>query len=382
MNHSFTNKTSSHSAIYIMQQWQLFMDGLDRIVGFYKVHDQFNGLEWINSSYENHTRTLEVDGELSNQINRISQERLLYQWLRPDLLPFTDKKTLGISQLDMFSEKQHLVLLVRLNEDKDNTCLFYLFFRNNQSNFGISDSQTELDTSHKAIIGKMASSFASNTMANHLKTLSKEKSFKERTKTIIEHKSQEVESINDHFNKWKTEWIDNYLSEISQRDGFNYVISDKGRNKLLDKAVDYPSLKKSIDETVVYICELDDFVLGDDIFIEDSFIIINQSNNKALHVEQPAINTRIGKTMQLLDRLENAALGLYNKGRSITSADVGAHMEKPITAPAISDALRKNSTRIHQLFEQYPSRWQTIRRHFKPIMNLSSKKNGYLRFSS
>jgi hypothetical protein len=45
-------------------------------------------------------------------------------------------------------------------------------------------------------------------------------------------------------------------------------------------------------------------------------------------------------------------------------------MEKPISAPAITDAIRKNRENILQLLEQHPEKWQLIRSYFKPLTNI------------
>ncbi len=303
--------------------------------------------------------------------------------MRTDLLPFTNKSSIKYSQLDLFSEHQYLVLLLRLRHSYSNCAdLFYLFFRNDQSNFGITDSQIKLDTSHKAIIGKMATRFGKMTINNFIKVRKKETEFKSRTKALLEARLVQNEELKTNFSKWKERWLVNYISQISQRDGVNYVLCDSAENTLLSGQFSFDVIQEMLNKAISYICELSDFSIGDEILIDESILI-----PEVLPVQEEKPETRlpvgrINKTMLLLDRLEKTAEILLNKGLPITSADVGSNMDKPITAPAITDALRKNRLRIFRLFEQYPQRWKVIKHHFKPIINLTAKKDQYLSISS
>jgi len=379
------NNVNIHPAVFMMEQWQQFMDGIDRIVGFYHLEhsSSIEGLEWSNKIGQAHISPFILSNDVSAEIKTISEEKMEFQWLRPDLLPFTNKSSDSNKQLDLFSENQYLVLLVRLKaEVVEYSDLYYLFFRNDQSNFGITDSQIKLDTSHKAIIGKMATQFGKMTFSNYNKLKEKELAFKKRTKALLETKLVQNKVLKSTFYTWKKNWLVNYLSVLSQRDGVNYVMSDKVMEMIVSSELQYEAIVESIENSLVYMCELQNFTIGEEIILDESIIVLaDSSDRQEIESIHPPLS-RLNKTMQLLDRIENAAERLFNKGMPITSADVGLSMDKPITAPAISDALRKNKIRIFQLFEQYPERWQVIKQHFKPIINLQAKKNEYISLSS
>jgi len=385
MFQSTIHKVNIHPAVYMMEQWQLFMDGIDRIVGFYYSEQtaSMEGLDWSNKIGQSQIIPFSISDDVLAEMKHVCEEKHDFQWLRPDLLPFTNRSSVMQSQLDLFSEHQYLVLLIRLHDSISNCAdLFYLFFRNDQSNFGITDTQTKLDTSHKAIIGKMATRFGKMTIHNFKAAKKKELEFKTRTKALLEARLAQNEQLKTTFSNWKKHWLVNYISQLSQRDGVNYVICDKAEKLLLSNQFPFDTIIETLEKAIVYICELSDFSMGDEIFLDESILIIEEplETKELPEVNQPS--SRINKTMHLLDRLENAAEILLNKGLPITSADVGLNMDKPVTAPAITDALRKNRTRIFQLFEQYPQRWQVIKHHFKPIINLTTKKNQYLSISS
>ncbi|WP_289055210.1 hypothetical protein [Carboxylicivirga marina] len=382
MPHPTSKPQQVHPAIYMMQQWQAFMDGVDRIITFYIAENTqaFEGIEWQRFS-NNTSMPFQITQDVSKQLQHISSEKISHQWLRAELLPFINRDNLSINQLNLFSESEYLILLIRI-QTAQTPILSYLFFRNDCSNFGLSDSNTQLEPSHKAIIGKMASQFASITINEFFAANQANEQFRKQTISILKSRHIEANSLKEQQTNWKISWLNTYLAEISQRDAVNYVISEAAQNKLLHSDVSFEQAKSSIDMCIHYICNLLAVIPGDEVLIEESYLIIDEPKVKVPIIDHNnQLINRSSKTMLLLDRLENAAIRVKQQGQSITSADVGSNMDKPITAPAISDALRKNRVRILQLFEQYPQRWSLIRQSFKPIMNISARKNTTLRSS-
>ncbi len=379
MLHAKVNITT-HPAAFLMQQWQGFIHGADRVLAFYEEaqNKAIEGLEW-NQQMHGIISPLSISEEARQKLSSLFKDKTAYQWLRPDLLPFMNQERLSISQLDLFSESHYLVLLVRTSSHAS-TILSYLFFRNDCSNFGISDGRRQLDTSHKAIIGKMASQFASIVLRNYFDAQQQSESFRQQTKSILSASQLDSNRYKTDLNNWKNNWLDTYLSDLSKRDGLNYVISEDAREKLMSSKLDYEHCKLTIDNCIDYICKLQGVTPGDEVLLEGAYLVLPQQlNAQTPFVSEPV--QRPNKVILLLDRLEDAAIALQQQGLAITSAEVGAQMPKPITAPAISDALRKHRVRILHLLEQYPERWNTIRQYFKPIINLKNKKYGFLNAS-
>lgn len=325
---------------------------------------------------------LHVHEDMVEAMDNHRKEKAPFQWLRPDLLPFVSRTGFQSMQLDLFSESKYLVLLIRTpGMAQEYYDLYYLFFREDQSNFGVMTGHQPLDTAQKAIIGRMASQFAKLTTKSFLESENRLQWFKERTQSILANNQHLKTEAKSDFLNWRKDWLVDYIREISQRDSFNYVLSEDAEHAILNYAGSFTNLKKNLENCIVYICELQNANLGDDIFIEMSYLLLPTDIKTAPigAIDSNETTSRINKTMQLLDRLENAAQLIVQRGLSPTSAEVGNHMDKPITAPAISDALRKNKVRIVQLFSKYPDSWPTIRQHFKPISNLMAKKNDELR---
>jgi hypothetical protein len=107
-----------------------------------------------------------------------------------------------------------------------------------------------------------------------------------------------------------------------------------------------------------------------------TFIIVNK--NKEITLNQDAVpipQSRLNKTRLFLDRLERAASKLSANGEDLTSSAVGQTMDRPISAPAITDALRKNRRRVLLLLEQNPEKWPIIRNQFRPLINIVVKSD-------
>lgn len=378
------NTINKHPAIFMMEQWQVFMQGIDRITGFYhnKQDNGLHGIEWTNSNDSSNLKHFAISRELEEKMEKVAKEKQNFQWLRADLLPFVSTSNISFSQLNLFDEGLYIVLMVKAQgENIHYPDLYYLFFRNDRSNFGISEENTALEPDHKVMIGRMVVNFAKMTISNFLALKEADKNFKDRTRNLLESRQVQYNLVKEQFSDWKNEWLHAYLSEISQRDLVNYVILEKAKRKLLESNISFGQLKESIDNAIVYICELNDIYPGEDVVIDESLLVIKEpeQERKIINTELPL--SRMAKTGTLLDRLEKAANDLIQKGISPTSAEVGSTMDKPISAPAITDALRKNKVRILQLFEQYPQHWPVIRQHFKPIINLRERGNSYLSVS-
>jgi len=359
-------------ALHLMKQWPFFMDGIDRIFGFWpdKAGKTYQGMEWLRHKQD---EMLNISADTQTYLLNEAKSNKGFQWLSAKLLPFISQEQTSIGQLDLFTESNYLVLHVNQRIDSNNSpAHFYLFFRDNKSNFGISESKESYSTSEKVIIGRLAKNFAHNTVSNYLHHVSETIQFRETTQKLLRSRQYDINQEKEDFSKWNNYWVDDYLNILSERDGFNYVIKDEVKNKLLNKCNNLHQLKDSIENSLVYICNLYNNEPGDTVELELPFLII-ETTRTAESNSDTNLNSRLSKTSDLLDRLEKSALKVLDTSNSLTSAEVGKNMDRAITAPAISDALKKNKVRILQLLSQYPNRWPTIRKHFKPVVNLYEK---------
>lgn len=375
-----TYKPYLKCALHMMEQWPLFLDGVDRVFGFWQntPQDVYQGIEWTRDRED---QLLQIDPDTQYYLNKTSTISQSFKWIEANQLPFITKEKHRLGQLDLFNESLYLVLLVRQELSPGINALYFIFFRENKSNFGMTGNNEAYTTSEKTIIGRMACKHAEMLTKNFLDHEEKMKVFKESTKKLLETKQKKLEAQNDDLIEWKNQWCNQIINDLSQRNGFNYVIHEESRELLFSKCHNLDSIVKSIKNSFVYICNLYDNEPGDEVELEPDFIQIYRPSEVEAKIEQQPI-TRINKTHDLLDRLEVSANKVLETGLSLTSAEVGKNMDKAITAPAISDALKKNKVRILQLLNEYPQKWSTIRKHFKPVVNLYEKSGKNLHQSS
>nr|WP_321452029.1 hypothetical protein [uncultured Carboxylicivirga sp.] len=362
-----------------MKQWPLFMDGIDRIYGFWPDNgtNGYQGMEWQREYGE---EILDVSLNTQTFLKNETKLNTGFQWLNADRLPFVSQNNnqLALPQLDLFTESKYLVLHINQKIGSENSqAHFYIFFRDNKSNFGITESKEAYSTSEKAIIGRLAKNHSDSMVSGFLSHIAETVKFRETTRNILKAKNNLIEDEKSDFHRWSNYWLDDYLTILSERDGFNYVIEDNVRRKLYEKCDNLEQMKKSIENSFVYICNLYFSEPGDTIELETSYLFI-EPEQENMNQASSTINNRVSRTADLLDRLERSAISVLNNGNNLTSAEVGKNMDRAITAPAISDALKKNKVRILQLLSQNPGKWPTIRKHFKPVVNLYEKNKGNL----
>ena len=330
------------------------------------------GCELIKSGNQYQTKGLLTEG-LNDQLLRMRSDQAGYSWLHKDQLPF-EHKSLENSQLQLFSEQYHIVLMLRLKASgSGNMDLFYLFFREDQSNFGISRLQGTLDTTRKALVGSLVFRFA----ALYYQSINGiEASFLEFTNVTKRLLAQNNQHPNrSEFRNWILEWASEYLNALGQMENISLKLSENALNKLVDCG-DYSLSSEALKKGARYAIMLHSGIKSGDVIIEDSFLLIEPKlkpvNEK--DIQHSASPGRLNKTILFLDKLEKAAHKLVNGGNDITSYGVGQSMDRPISAPAITDALRKNQRRVILLLEQHPNRWPLIRHQFRPLLNIVDKR--------
>jgi len=79
------------------------------------------------------------------------------------------------------------------------------------------------------------------------------------------------------------------------------------------------------------------------------------------------------KVLELLDRYEAAAIQVSEKGWAINGKNMASQLHPPVTPPAITDAVKKNKSKITYLLQQYPDKWSNIRKYIKPISALDER---------
>ncbi|GAO28786.1 hypothetical protein JCM15548_1915 [Geofilum rubicundum JCM 15548] len=113
-----------------------------------------------------------------------------------------------------------------------------------------------------------------------------------------------------------------------------------------------------------------------EVVIEAAYILlkpVSDDKTGTISTQVYVPGRRKEKTRQFLNRLEESALILSENAEDLTSSAVGQTMERPISAPAITDYLKKNKRQVLLLLEENPRQWPLIRQFFKPLINIVDK---------
>ena len=363
-------------------QWNNFLPGIDRVIfiGGGEDYGEWVAGEWFRKGNSLHKKELAFPANVTEKLIETRKQKSGYHWISHRQIPFFIKdEEPGESQLSLFDEENYLVLVVRIKSEENRLAdVFYLFFRNDKSNFGISHDSSPIDTSQKNIIGTMAANFA----AIYNRTVSNKDSelrfVKTQIKELLEYHVNKATKSTEQV-KWKKDWAEETLFELSQRDGINYVYREETVKLLTENDHPFKKIKKAL-EDAVKIAKIMAPGHSGKIFIEPYYIkftdvTTQHKEDKRGENDSEELMTRMDKAYRLLDRLEEAARNLLENDILPTSEKVGKAMEQPVTAPAIRDALKKHRARILQLLDKYPHKWPYIRNRFRPVTNLLPKNN-------
>lgn len=372
--HSNTVTNQSNTRDQLLQLFPNLFPGIVRVVMLYiSEKEETGGRELMLTGNQYLTKELLTDG-MESQLQHMRGEQPGYSWLHKDQLPF-EQRRVESNQPQLFSEQYHIVLMLRLKPGNSSSVdVFYLFFREDQSNFGISRLQGSLDTTRKALVGSLVYRFA---LLFHQSATDWQCALSEFTNvTRLLLKSPQHNPDKTDFQNWISQWAADYLETLNRSNSHQIRLSEQAIYKLMDCG-DFHKASEALRKAAAFAIMLNSGSAENEITIEANYLLLEKKITELRSPETGKVRTlpdRLNKTLIFLDKLENAAHKLMNGGEGITSHGVGQTMDRPISAPAISDALRKNRRRIIALIEKHPDRWSLIRNHFRPLINLVEKK--------
>lgn len=337
--------------------------GLDRIVVLYQTEEEktISGEELLraNNQYINRIVSMNASMDMLMPKNRT----LGYIWLHPNEVPFEKSHKTTIPNL--FDEAEHLVLNLIITKKEKEKELYYLFFRNDLSNFGINSSNTTLDTFQKMFIGTTLSKIISQLYKSNSTLNKKITEFTSVTKLLLEN----INSKKTTDTTWHTQWVNDILAQNSTQPHGEWII-DPAALEIIKSITDYNICKQSILNAASISSTL--YSNDDNWPILASFITVTTTPIKETIVEKP--KSRMARVELWLDSVEEAASELIAEGEEATGAAVGSLLTPPVSAPAITDWLRKNQVRVNIALDNNNKKWPVIRTYFRPLINIIQKE--------
>ncbi|NVO04324.1 MAG: hypothetical protein HXX09_16645 [Bacteroidetes bacterium] len=284
--------------------------------------------------------------------------------------------------MDIFKEIENDVLMLSFENKTDGNCdLIFLFLDENFNfgNFRISESQKVLSSENKSIISNLAYNSTKAILENNKINGNAYKTISTKFVSVIKQSNMESESENKFqklYQKTIEEYLRKTLDKLSKNNqNFRFEISENALTKLKTYEGSLENLNKIIKTAAFYAVNLNNNN-ENTIIIEETFIDLNVKDETKAVTPISTID-RYSKTILILDKLEKAAQEVIERELDITSANVGNACANPISAPAITDALKKHRNKILVLLKKYPDNWKLIRNEFKPIRNLIASENQF-----
>ena len=347
--------------------------GIERMIGIY-THPETEELCGIGLQYRNNRyQEYELDISLhENHIENLRFENSGYRWLDKNQVPFGTSVP-SKSQLSIFDEYKHLILLVTLPGKHKRKDFVMIYFRDDVGSFGVQHQKSALSTDNKSIIGHMLSASIHSYCMQFGKMTAQFRQFTRKTQRILSAQRSENKEARrkKELEELVLSWANGYLKKCSEQEGVNYVYSDAATEKIKNYTGEFGPLEKAIKEAVLFAKEIFTDV---NVMIEAEYIEIITSVTQKHDLPGTQgfsnLSNKLQRIYEYLDRIESASIKVDNEGKNITGVNVGNALERPITASAISDYVSKNRDDINSLFAIFPDRWSYVKNNFKSIMNI------------
>jgi hypothetical protein len=361
----------------VFQYSDLFLPGIEKISGiYYSQRDREIRIlsRRRDDILEDDFTEILIKPENLVMIQKYRSDFHPFAWIKKDDLPFEISTRPRIQTPNLFTELENVILVLRFPNETDKlNDLLLIYFNQNLGNFGLSRSDKLLTTDHKLIIGHLLyyqfKAFLQMNLAN--------RNLLRKLNNGVRSVINENLTLKDQLKQIMTSYGDNIINiaqqhmlHLSKEYGRNYILTEEALQKIREYKGNLKHLPVILENSVVFTENLLMINEEDTIYI-NSYSLDFDSYQVVEKAEQftRKIDSRQSRAIQLLDRLEMAAASLKSRNIPIISSKVGKTLDPPISAPAITDALRKNSDIIRQLLIKYPDKWETIRKEFKPLLN-------------
>jgi len=371
----------------VLEKLQTLLPGITKVIALYYFNEsaELKIKSLIKrSGNENSVEDYDFDGQdglTMKETDKLRSSTQHIHWYKKDELPF-DKKTKKTSaQMDVFHELENVVLSLGFINDHDNKNDIILFYFNQDlSNFGLTGNSKQLTVENKLIIGSLLYNSIKTIIDSAKNDLVLFNTQNEITKSLVKrynHSKDELERYKSNYGHNLVDLCKSYVKDYSQGKRFNYVLSDDAIAKIRTYNGDIAALRIVIQKAINYVNSLYFDNTKNEIYISEDYLNFeNMGTSTASKPQERQLYNDLTKAESLLDRLEKAARFVIAQGNDLTSANVGRAMTPSISAPAISDALKKQKKKLLTLLKREPDKWSLIRTEFRPIKNLLNSQPG------
>jgi hypothetical protein len=312
----------------------------------------------------NQITSLGLDDINKSNLEAFRMQRPRFSWMDKHLFTSINKE----NQLKIQGEFENHTLLIRFPNSGDGLSdLFMIYFKNEDHVFTISSKKQKLSTELKKSLASV--------YVRSLDTIKKQiesdseihqiiGSFTKQNQSIDEEKSEAAKTFKSEQIKFYKSVAERFTKKIDKHKEYSIKWSYESIEYLVTNYNDIEELEKIIERALIIAINSS---LSNEIIILPSYLKSFDSRKNRINKEE--IPIRYQRTYSILDRYEEAALLVIKNKTSLTGAHLGESLNPSISAAAISDAIRKHSSKIIHLLQSHPGRWKAIRSHFRPIQN-------------
>lgn len=362
-----------HPILSILEISNSLIPGLEKAVALY-YDNNLNILQCKSIELKSGTSVIDnffIDDKYSTQ--ELRNRKIKYQWMATSNLPFETKKSEKF-ELNIFDELDNVVLCLGFDNTYDNkTDLLFLYLNHNKGNFGVSNSNNNLTTSEKTIIGTMVYNSLNMYLNQHLSDGDTLRLVNKKIKLL--HDENEI--INRNLVNLKEKYLSSivdscnmHLQLLSVEYGVKFSLSADAIDKLQFFSGSIEGLKDKLTNSAMLALNMSYGQSSSEVVLKAWDIDFTNTKQNSKEIDDIDVHERYRKTLYLLNKLESAARLVVNRQKGLTSENVGSACPTPITAPAISDALKNHQKKLIKLMHEYPDKWPTIRNEFRPIKNI------------
>ncbi|MCX6234425.1 MAG: hypothetical protein NT175_06815 [Bacteroidetes bacterium] len=370
-NYSFL----SHPFEVILRNAHAFLPGIDKVVAVY--FDSESGTiqaRCVTREFQpGHIEAMEL-GDSKVILQKQRQDKNPCIWCSKENIPFITTPPVN-KQVQIMDEYSNIILQLRFpNENDEYQDILFFYFKENISNFGVSTNNKLLSTENKSIISFILYNFLKTTFSIIRSDNLIHNTVTESTISLMSRYSNiwnELERSRRNYGESLMNLCQHYITDFAEQFGITCTLEERATERIRTYTGDIRHLLKIIENAIIFAKNIDKIRSPKVIRIYGWHLNFDQfAYNEICSKVDVLVGEKYKKTWLLLEKLENAAREVKSNNKKLISENVGSHCPTPISAPAITDAIKKHNAKILYLMNRYPERWTIIRNEFRPVRKL------------
>lgn len=351
-----------HPIPYLLERIHHYLPGVHEVNGLWLGYDK-----QLYSSNESGP----IRDHLKVKVQEIRHIQISSDWSQnADLF---DESSISKKQLALDDENAMNVLRLYFNSPIDGLKdIITITFPNNVFLKNLDIEFKGISTQEKRILSNLLLSVLTT---EHQKVID-ERAFLKRVEKINLKTEQKITQLKGHLESTEQLYssairniLDEFKVKYEKELNKEFIFSNKIASQLSKERLSIELIENVVRNAIYLAYNLN--ISVQTIQITEDHIQIDQ--NQEIQTLRTEFSKNEDKIHVLLDRYEAAAIKARDKGLVVNGKNIASQLDPPVTPPAITDAVKKNSNKISYLLQQYPEKWRFVRKNIKPIHNIDQE---------